>query len=85
MTVLVVGINPVETIEMLVQFRDQQGIGEWVLFADAPDGMIREYSVLVRSTKLGIRADGEIVERKSYSSNPPSYWKDVLERMLDET
>lgn len=80
---LVVGINPVETIETLVQFRDQQGIGEWVRFADAPDGMIRDYNVLVRSTKLGIRADGEIVERKPYGSTPSTYWEDVLNRMLD--
>ena len=74
---LVAGINPVETIETLVQFRDQQGIGDWALFADAPNDMIREYRVLTRSTKVGIRPDGESVERKPYSSNPPSYWEDV--------
>ena len=80
---LVAGINPVETIENLVQFRDQQGIGDWVLFADAPDSMIRDYNVLIRSTKLAIRPDGEIIERKPYSSNPASYWEGVLARMLD--
>ena len=82
--VLVVGINPAETIETLRQFRDQQGIGDWVLFADAPDSMVRDYNVLIRATKVAIRPDGQITERKSFSSNPASYWEGVLARMRDE-
>ncbi len=79
---MVAGINPVETLATLIQFRDQQQIGDWVVFADAPNEMIRDYRVTIRSTKVSILPDGEIVERKPFSSNPAAYWQNVLDDLL---
>ena len=82
---VVAGINPVENLATLVQFRDQQQIGDWVVFADAPNQMVRDYRVTIRATKVAILRDGVVLERKPYSTNPPAYWEDLLDRMLGES
>ncbi len=80
MAVIVVGVT--DRNDTLISYRDENDLGDWMVFVESTDEMIREYAVRQQATKLAVGRDGVIIERKPFGSNPEAYWRGILDRLL---
>ena len=78
--VVVVGVT--DRNNTLISYRDENDLGDWMVFVESTDEMIREYAIRQQATKLAIGRDGVIIERKPFGSNPEAYWRGILEQLL---
>ena len=78
--VIVVGVT--DRNDTLISYRDENDLGDWMVFVESTDEMIREYAVRQQATKLAVGRDGVIIERKPFGSNPEAYWRGILDRLL---
>ena len=76
----VVVVSTGDSASQLTDYRDQNGIGDWVVFAQAP-GIWREYSIRQQSSKVAIGSDGVILERRGYGGS--TFWPGILNRLLE--
>ena len=78
--VVVVGVT--DRNNTLISYRDENDLGDWMVFVESTDEMIRQYAIRQQATKLAIGRDGVIIERKPFGSNPEAYWRGILEQLL---
>ena len=78
--VVVVGVT--DRNDTLISYRDENDLGDWMVFVESTDEMIRDYAIRQQATKLAVGRDGVIIERKPFGSNPEAYWRDILDRLL---
>ena len=65
------------------RYRSGNGVGEWLVFAQVPSQIWRDYRVTTRGTKLAIAPDGEVLRRSTlYNANTQADWEAVRALLL---
>jgi thiol-disulfide isomerase/thioredoxin len=79
-TLIGVGFGSGQTIGVLEEYRQQNGI-PWAM-AEGGLPMLVDYEVRTQSTKVGMDARGVILFRKGYSANSADDWRGYFQSII---
>ena len=74
-----VGSDPTESLELLERFRQEQGY-PWPVATPVGD-LLRDFEVLVQSTKVAFDSHGVIVYRAGYGQGGLEEWRQGFEEL----
>ena len=75
-----VGTDPSESLERLIDYKEQQGY-PWPI-AYAGEGTIRNFKVLVQSTKIAFDNQGIITYRDGFGRGDADTWRGIFEELI---
>ena len=74
-----ISMDPLENLEELQMYMNSQGYNWHVVKAEP--AFFKSYNILVRSTKIAVNSNGEIIWRKGYGITSSQEWQEVFQRL----